>query len=98
MATCIALMRWTDQGIGNYRRAGDRHDQAKTLAGRFGVEVKDTFWTPGGPYDVVSVWEGPEGKGFSAFVLALEALGNVRVTLTDAYRPDAMREVIATGG
>ncbi len=97
MATSIAFMKLTDQGVRAYRETVDRFEQARELAGQFGVEIKEIYWTPGGPYDIISVAEG-EGKNTSAFGIALEALGNLRITFADAYGPKEMREVIATGG
>lgn len=98
MITGIALMKWTDQGVHTYRETVDRFEQTTKLAAQFGVEITQIFWTPGGPYDIVSVAKAPEGKGIAAFVLTLESMGNLRLTWTEAYGPDEMREVIATGG
>ncbi len=98
MATFIAFMKWTDQGVRAYRETVDRFEQVGKLAGQFGVEIKQVYWTPGGPYDIVSIGEGPEGKSNTAFGLALESMGNLRITFVDAYDPKEMREVIAVGG
>ena len=98
MPTGIAFMKWTDQGVHTMRETVDRFEHANKLAGRFAVEIKEIFWTPGGPYDIVSVAEGKDGKGLAAFVLALESLGNLRITLTEGYRPDEMRKLIAKRG
>ena len=74
-----------------------RLELAEKLAGRFGVEIKETYWIPG-PYDLVSIFEASEGKSRSAFCFALESQGNLRLTYADAYGHEEMREVIATGG
>ncbi len=97
MATGIAFMKWTDQGVRSYRETVDRFGQAEKLAAQFHVQIKEIFWTPGGPYDIVSVYEAPEGKSAKAFGLALESLGNLRLTSADAYGPEEMREVLAAG-
>ncbi len=97
MATSIVFMKWTDQGVRAYRETVDRFEQARKLANQFGVEIKEIYWTPGGPYDIISVAEG-EDKNSAAFGLALESMGNLRITFADAYGPEEMREVLATGG
>ncbi|MBA9002743.1 MULTISPECIES: GYD domain-containing protein [Thermomonospora] len=94
MSTGVAFMKWTDQGVRNYRETLDRYEQTKKLADQRGVEIKEIFWTPGGPYDIVSVAEAPEDKTLAAFMLSLESLGNLRITWASAYGPDEMREVI----
>ena len=75
-----------------------RLELAEQLAGRFGVEIKETYWIPGGPYGLVSIFEAPEGKSRPVFGFALESQGNLRLTYADAYGHEEMREVIATGG
>jgi uncharacterized protein with GYD domain len=41
-----------------------RLEQAKELAQRFDAEITATYWTPGDPYDVITVLEAsdPEGR------------------------------------
>lgn len=90
-------MKWTDQGVHDYRETVDRFEQAQKLTGQFGVEIKEIYWTPGGPYDLVSVAQAAETKNLTAFILMLESLGNLRATWAQAYGPDEMRQVVATG-
>jgi uncharacterized protein with GYD domain len=98
MATGIAFMKWTEKGAHTYRETVDRLEPALKLAAQFGVEVKETFWTPGGPYDLIGISEAPDTKRLTAFCLALQAMGNLNCTWAEAYGPDQMREVIAIGG
>ncbi len=97
MTTGIAFMKWTEQGRRTYRQTVDRVDPALKLAGKFGVEVKEIYWTPGGPYDLVGVAEGPDIWSLSSFALALQSIGNLHVTWVVAYRPQEMREVLTAG-
>lgn len=98
MATYIALMKWTDQGVRDFRDTVDRYEQAKVLAGQFDTEITQILWTPGGPYDLVCVMESSDPKKSAAFGLVLESLGNLRTTWMEAYGPDAMREIITAAG
>lgn len=94
MTTGVAFMKWTEQGVRNYRDTIDRYEQGNKLAGEYGVTIKEIFWTPGGPYDIVCLVEGREERELASFVLALESMGNLRITWADAYGPDQMRELI----
>ena len=98
MVTGIAFLKWTDHGVNTYRETVDRLEPALKLAGKFGVEVKETYWTPGGPYDLVGVAEGPDTKSLTAYLMALQAGGFLRATWAEAFRADEMRQVIAIGG
>jgi len=60
MATIIGFSKWTDQGVRNYRETVDRLEQAKELAKRFDAEITATYWTPGGPYDMITVLEASD--------------------------------------
>jgi len=92
-------MKWTDLGVRDYKETVDRFEQAKKLAVQFGTaEIKEIYWTPGGPYDLVCIMEYPDQKRAAAFGLLLESIGNLRCTWADAYGPDEMRSVLAAGG
>ena len=51
MATYIALMNWTDQGIRNVKDTVQRRDQADSLAQKHGASIEQVYWTVG-PYDL----------------------------------------------
>ena len=97
MTTGIAFMKWTELGRRTYRATVDRVEPALKLGERLGVQVREIYWTPGGPYDLIGIAEGPDIWSLSSFALALQSEGNLTVTWVVAYRPEQMREVIATG-
>lgn len=98
MTTGVAYFKWTDKGAHDYRETVDRLGRNLKLAGKFGVEVKHVFWTPGGPFDLVGVAEGPDAEHLSAFCLALQSAGYLRVTWAEGYGPDQMQALVAAGG
>ncbi len=98
MTTGIAFMKWTDEGAHTYKETVHRLSEGMQLSKQFGVEVKETYWTPGGPYDLISIAEGPNYESLVAVSLALQSLGNVRVVGIQAFRTDEMREVVTLGG
>jgi len=47
MATFIALMNFTDQGIRNIKESPDRYEKFKSMAGEQGVTFKDVLGSLG---------------------------------------------------
>lgn len=84
MATYVVLFNWTQQGIQGYKDSPSRVDAAMELFEGLDVEIKDIWWTTGA-YDLVSVFEAPDGAAVMAAMLRLNALGNVRSTTMRAF-------------
>jgi uncharacterized protein with GYD domain len=97
MATYIALVNWTDQGIKGYRDTVARTEAAQKLAARFGGHMASIWWTIG-PYDLVAVSEFPDDESATAFGLALGSGGNVRTTTMRAFGAEAMAAIVARIG
>ncbi|WP_046470676.1 GYD domain-containing protein [Allosalinactinospora lopnorensis] len=95
MTTYIGLLKWTDQGVRSFRETLERYEDAQKLAGQFGLEMTAVYWTPGGPYDIVSVIKGGDPDKFAAFSLLIESMGNLRIEATQAYGPEEMRQVVS---
>ena len=47
MATYIALIQFTDQGIHNIKDTVKRHDAAMAEAEKMGMKIVEPFWTMG---------------------------------------------------
>ena len=62
------------------------------MAGRFGVTVKDIYWTVGS-YDVVAILEGADEAVTSA-LLSIGSLGNVRTQTLRAFSGDEMARIV----
>jgi len=97
MATYVSLINWTDQGVRTFKETVDRAQAAQQLAGRFGVNLKEIYWTIG-PYDIVAVSEASDDESATAFALALASQGNVRTTTLRGFSADEMRSIIAKTG
>ena len=93
MATYIALSNFTDQGIRNVKETTKRADAAKKMAKKFGVSVKEFFWTMGS-YDLVVIFEAPDDASMSAFGLAIGEKGNVRTQTLRAFSKDEMDKIL----
>ena len=94
MATYIVLTSFTDQGIRNVKDTTKRADAVREQAKKFGVTVKDFFWTLGS-YDVVAIFEAPDDASMTAFGLAIGAGGNVRTQTLRAFSREEMNGVLA---
>ena len=56
----IILMKFTDQGIRNVKETVERAKSfIESAESKFGVKIKDLYWTVG-EYDVVVVEEAPD--------------------------------------
>jgi uncharacterized protein with GYD domain len=94
MVTYIGLMNFTDKGIQNIKDTTQRAAAAKEVAQRFGVTMKDLYWTAG-EYDMVCVLEGKDELSITAFSLAIAQQGNVRSKSLRAYNAAEMDQVLA---
>ncbi|MFD5566947.1 GYD domain-containing protein [Streptomyces cadmiisoli] len=97
MATYVALLNWTDQGIRNYKDTAARADSFAAAAHKLGAEVVDIYWTVG-PYDLVAVVEAPDEETATAVLLQLGGVGNVRTTTLRAFGKEEMNRIIAKAG
>ncbi len=94
MATYIVLNSFTDQGIRSVKDSTKRADAVRELAKKFGVTVKEIFWTLGS-YDVVAIYDAPDDASMTALGLAIGALGNVRTQTLRAFSREEMNGVLA---
>lgn len=94
MATYVALVHFTDQGIRNIKQTTERAKALSAAAAKLGVKVKDTYWTMGA-YDAVLVAEAPNDEAITALALSVGALGNIRTQTMRAYTADEMSKIIA---
>ena len=94
MASYIVLATFTDQGIRSIKDTVKRADAAKEAAGRFGVKMKEIYWTQG-QYDLVILCESQDEAAIAAHGLAAAAAGNVRFQTLRAFTRDEMSGILA---
>ncbi len=93
MATYIALLQYTDQGIRNVKETTSRAAAAKEAAAKLGVKFNDLFWTLG-HYDLVILAEAPDDETMTAVMLKLASLGNVKSQTLRAFRSNEMEAIM----
>jgi uncharacterized protein with GYD domain len=94
MVTYIGLMKFTDKGIAAVKDTTKRAAAAKEVAGRFGVTMREIYWTLG-EYDLVCVLDGQDEASVTAFTLAVSSQGNVRGESLRAFTAAELDKILA---
>ena len=94
MATYIALVNFTDQGIRNIKQTTERAKALSAAAGKLGIKVKEIYWTMGA-YDAVLVADAPNDEAITTLALSVGALGNIRTQTMRAYSAEEMGKILA---
>ncbi len=97
MATYIVLCNFTDQGIRNVRETTNRAEAVRDMGKKFGVTLKDIYWTLGA-YDLAAVMEAADESSITAYALAIGTAGNVRTQMLRAFTKEEMRGILAKLG
>ena len=97
MPVYVSLVKWTDQGIKNYRDTVDRARDYSALVERHGGRTRELLWAIG-EYDIVTIAEYPDDETATAALLQVGALGSVRTTTMLAFDADEMNGIIARAG
>ena len=84
MSTYIALAKFTDQGLKSVKDTVKRADTARETASKYGVQMKDIYWTLG-EYDIVILLDAQDDASLTAFNLALSSMGNVKFQTLKAF-------------
>jgi uncharacterized protein with GYD domain len=97
MAIYISLNTLTDQGARNVKDTTARADAFRDTAKKFGVTVKDVYWTLG-IYDAVCILDAPDDSAIAALQANLAAAGNMRTVTLRAFSRDEMGTILARVG
>jgi uncharacterized protein with GYD domain len=93
MATYIAVINFTDQGVRAVKESPNRLAAAAKLAESMGVKVKQAYWTLG-QYDMVVVAEGTDDV-IAAWMYKVGSAGNIRSTTLRAFTAEEMQQIVA---
>ncbi|KDP88639.1 GYD domain-containing protein [Cupriavidus basilensis] len=94
MATFVALLNFTDQGIRTVKDTTKRAAAVRELAKKNGIDMKDIYWTLG-QYDLVVTFTAPDEATMTAFGLSLGMAGNVRTQTLRAFSADEMNDILS---
>jgi uncharacterized protein with GYD domain len=76
MATYIALLKWTPQGLQTLKESPARLDDARKSFEVAGVKMKD-FYMVTGRYDMVAVCEAPDEGAVARALLSVTSKGAI---------------------
>lgn len=93
MATYIAVINFTEQGIRGIKESPGRLAAAAKLAGAMGVQVKEAFWTFG-QYDMIVIAEGSD-EAIATWMYKVGSLGNIRSTTLRAFNAEEMQGIVS---
>jgi uncharacterized protein with GYD domain len=93
MATFITTIKFTQQGIENFRKSPKRAAALKSAAKKMGVEVTNIYWTLGDS-DGVLIFNAPDDETATAAMLYLASQGNVSTTTARAFESAEMEKVL----
>ena len=94
MATYIALVNFTDQGIRHIRQTTERAKGLMNAAAKLGIKIKDIYWTMGA-FDAVFTAEAPDDETMTAFAASMGSLGNIRTQTMRAFSAQEMNQILA---
>jgi uncharacterized protein with GYD domain len=93
MATFIATIHFTEQGVKAARDTCSRATAFKAAARKMGVKVSGLYWTLGA-FDGLVVFEAPDDETATAVMLHVGSLGNVRTCTTRAFDTGEMQKIL----
>jgi uncharacterized protein with GYD domain len=90
----VILVDYTDQGRRTIKDSPDRAEASKAEAARLGVQVKDLFYTPGGPHDAAILIEAESPEPINKLMSSVQSLGNVKMKFIRAFSIEEMRKMV----
>lgn len=94
MATYIALVDFTTDGINNIQYTTQRSRDFAENAKQLGIEVKHTYWTMGA-HDGVLIFEAADDETATAAMLSLGSRGKARTHTLRAFDREEMEAILA---
>ncbi len=90
----VILVDYTDQGRRAIKDSPNRAEAANAEAAKLGLQVKDIFFTPGGPHDAAIVVEAESREPIGKFMSSVQSLGNVKMKFIRAFSIQEMRNMV----
>ncbi len=94
MVKGIVLVDYTDQGRCEMKDSPNRAVAANIEAAKLGLQVKDIFFTPGGPHDAAIVVEADAREPIGKFMSSVQSLGYVKMKFIRAFSIEEIRKMV----
>jgi len=85
----VILVDYTNQGRRTIKDSPDRAEAAK-----LGIQVKDIFYTPGGPHDAAILIEAEGPEPINKLMASIQSLGNVKMKFIRTFSIEEMRKMV----
>ncbi len=93
MNTYVALVKWTQKGIQEFKESPSRVEKAKSAIAAAGGAMTSFYMTLG-RYDMVAVIEAPDDQAYAKVMLVLGSKGGVRTETLRAFPEDEFRDIV----
>jgi uncharacterized protein with GYD domain len=93
MPTFICSLNWTDHGLQFIKDAPKRRQQARDLAKKLGITIKDIYVTSGDK-DLLVILEAPDDQCVATFALAAGSRGNTRTSTCRAFTEAEFEKIL----
>lgn len=97
MATFIAVVKFTEQGLRNIQDTRKRADAFKAMARKRGAKVTAEYWALGA-FDGLVIFDAPDDETAAGLMLELAAQGNLTTQTARAFTAAEMEKVLAGPG
>jgi uncharacterized protein with GYD domain len=93
MATFVALIKLTEQGVKQFKDTCKRATDFKASAKKLGAEVKSIYWCLGA-FDGVVILDAPDDETATACLLQLGSLNYVTTQTLRSFTAEEMAKII----
>ncbi len=97
MATYVATVKFTPQGVAAIKNTVKRSNDFKAAAKKLGVKVTGIYWTLG-RFDGLLVMDANDEQSVTAAMLQLAAQGNVHTQTARAFNSNEIAEIVGRLG
>lgn len=97
MATFVATLKFTQQGITNAQETTKRAAAFKAAARKMGCKITSQFWMLG-RFDGLVIFEAPDEEAATALMLNLGSLGYVETQTARAFTAAEMDGILQKAG
>jgi uncharacterized protein with GYD domain len=93
MATFIALLKWTPQGLQNVKQSPSGLDAARKGFEAAGVKMKE-FYMVTGRYDMIAIFDAPDDTTLAKAILSSTSQGNITSETCRAFTEEEYRRIV----
>jgi uncharacterized protein with GYD domain len=93
MATYVALVHFTDQGLRQIKQTTERAKGLVNAAANLDVKIKEIYWTMGA-FDAIFIADASNDEVMTSLAASMASLGNIRTQTMRAYNAAEMNEIL----